>query len=454
MIAARAYRAVLLTLLVVAVAPTVLGWNTYVVQSGSMEPRISAGDVAHGRPLAADDEIAIGRVHTFVDPSRDDGRILLHRVEARNDDGTWQTSGDANPSPDATPVPRTAFVDRATLLVPWIGLPVLWARTGHWLRLTVWLAVTVAAFVAARRRLDDDPPPVWRPLLTRIRARRASAATATVTLVLVTPHLSAGLSPGPGAADAAFTARTLNPHATWSAATTLRDPYVAAVEASNPRGFWLLDETSGTTLASRTGAADAGTLYSASTSSTDGAIPGRSLSFTTGRAVLGTTTLELLINTPTSVEFWFKAPPGSQRRYLIGFQAADTDTASAAGPTFEITAAGRFAESNQATSVLTPMRVDDGQWHHAVATVSAGIVGLARRHILYVDGQQAVNTVPFGLALISTGKWRIGSGFTTGSAPMRSAGQIDAVSTYTRVLSASEVLTHWCAARPTGNGCS
>ena len=52
---ARALLGTLALLLLVSVAPTVAGWETTVVMTGSMEPGVAAGDVAVIRPVHAPD---------------------------------------------------------------------------------------------------------------------------------------------------------------------------------------------------------------------------------------------------------------------------------------------------------------------------------------------------------------------------------------------------------------
>src|SRR3546814_13607844 len=66
---ARAYRSLLLALVVIAVAPLAVGWGAYVVKSGSMEPSIAVGDVTLARPLEAGDKVRVGRVFVFDDRS-------------------------------------------------------------------------------------------------------------------------------------------------------------------------------------------------------------------------------------------------------------------------------------------------------------------------------------------------------------------------------------------------
>ena len=107
-----------------ACAPSLLGWHTTVVSSGSMSPDLMPGDVISYRPGV--DPLA-GQVVLFQDPGQPE-QLVSHRVQRVLPDGSLITRGDANPTPDSTPVPRPNYLGTARLRVPWVGLPVLWWR--------------------------------------------------------------------------------------------------------------------------------------------------------------------------------------------------------------------------------------------------------------------------------------------------------------------------------------
>lgn len=104
-----------------------LGWTPTLVTSGSMQPLVRPGDVVMIRPatrkdLAANTVVLYDRPHT--------GRIL-HRIVEQRPDGTFQTQGDANPSPDSEFVRLQDIRGVAVLAVPWIGRPSLWFYRGN-----------------------------------------------------------------------------------------------------------------------------------------------------------------------------------------------------------------------------------------------------------------------------------------------------------------------------------
>ncbi|MFF2847097.1 signal peptidase I [Streptomyces sp. NPDC058001] len=103
-----------------------LGWTAGVVQSGSMRPALAPGDVVLYQPTQRDRAPAVGQIVLALDPTRP-GRLLTHRVHQVLPDNALITKGDANSTPDSTPIRPTALQGVARLRVPWIGLPVqLW----------------------------------------------------------------------------------------------------------------------------------------------------------------------------------------------------------------------------------------------------------------------------------------------------------------------------------------
>lgn len=61
-----------------------------------------------------------------------DGALVTHRSDAVLPDGTYRTKGDANRSPDSTPIAPGDVVRQGRMLVPFIALPVAWAVDGAW----------------------------------------------------------------------------------------------------------------------------------------------------------------------------------------------------------------------------------------------------------------------------------------------------------------------------------
>jgi signal peptidase I len=220
---ARTYRAFLLTLVVIATVPTLLGPTSHLIRSGSMEPAVSVGDVVIGTDRPDGDPVPVGRVMIFDNPdSASPHGTLVHRVMENLGDGTYVTAGDGNRDNDSTPVPAESFHSRATLCIPFVGLPVVWWAEHRLLELISWLVLTAAAFYFSSRPPCD---PRHRRRRERNRAARAAAAgsaalkrlavpvTVAASLVLVA---TVALTSVP--ADAAFSARTVTKGSTWTAA--------------------------------------------------------------------------------------------------------------------------------------------------------------------------------------------------------------------------------------------
>ncbi len=162
--ASQSYLAFLGTLAACALLPLLLGLSGAVVQSGSMSPLIDPGDVVLSQALPASAPTPMGRVVIFPAPvgSARPG-TELHRLVAVNADGSLVTAGDANADPDSSSLNRSDILGQGRLLVPWVGLPTFWARTGAYPQLGTWavltlLALTVLVLGSGDRRRRPPPP--------------------------------------------------------------------------------------------------------------------------------------------------------------------------------------------------------------------------------------------------------------------------------------------------------
>ncbi|UOE43054.1 signal peptidase I [Agromyces larvae] len=204
----RALVTLVATLAVIAVVPQVFGLTATTVMSDSMAPVIRAGDVALSLPVEPD-VIAEGQVVLFPDPSGAD-RLMLHRVADIDDDGMLRTKGDANESADSTLVDPADVVGVGVILVPLVGLPVVWAAAGAW-----WLValVVIVMAVALRGMVRPVAEPDRRNRSPVRLALELTAAALTVVLGVVL--VCAGVGRG---ASAAWTAQTATGVSTWEMA--------------------------------------------------------------------------------------------------------------------------------------------------------------------------------------------------------------------------------------------
>jgi signal peptidase len=148
-LAALAYLAAAAALLLCSHAPRLVGWEPRVVLTGSMQPAVSPGDVALvGAATAGADSLPPGRIALVRDPSRSSG-FYLHRVVRYDDRGRPVTRGDANPSEDLPAVEPSRVAGQVRLVVPRVGLPLVWWQEGAWVPLVVTGGGTWAALVLA-----------------------------------------------------------------------------------------------------------------------------------------------------------------------------------------------------------------------------------------------------------------------------------------------------------------
>lgn len=157
------YLWLLLWLVAWAAVPTLLlGWEPVLITSGSMGPTISAGDLILIVDPPRDDVLDPGTVITFPDPVLPEA-LVTHRIDGVREDGLYSTRGDANESPDPEPVDPDEVVGVGRLLVPLIGLPLLWLRTDM-LSFVLFVGGTLSAAVVAgsthragARRFEEVP---------------------------------------------------------------------------------------------------------------------------------------------------------------------------------------------------------------------------------------------------------------------------------------------------------
>lgn len=136
-------------------------WQPILITSGSMGPTVSPGDIILIGEPPSDELLSQGAVITFPDPDVPGG-LVTHRIDFVREDGLYRTRGDANGSPDSTPVDPDDVVGVGRLLVPLVGLPVMWLRTDM-VSFGLFLGGSIAAVIvagganqAANRRSDPD----------------------------------------------------------------------------------------------------------------------------------------------------------------------------------------------------------------------------------------------------------------------------------------------------------
>jgi signal peptidase len=156
------------------------GYSVVTVQSGSMEPTLSRGDVIVARPVGIDD-VHVGQVILF-EQGRDVHFIAAHRVVgfinvrtninnsttgevSTQESRLLRTRGDANATEDAEPVDAARLRGRLWFTVPGVGLildhvplqTVLIGVAG--LAAAAWAVFELRQRLKRRRPRRDSPAP-------------------------------------------------------------------------------------------------------------------------------------------------------------------------------------------------------------------------------------------------------------------------------------------------------
>ncbi|MEH3055002.1 MAG: signal peptidase I [Patulibacter minatonensis] len=147
-------------------APVVIGWRPYTVLTGSMRPTIEPGDVVMDRPIRVP-SMHVGDIVTFSDPTRG-GKLVTHRVRAiTHAKGLTlvETRGDANSTSERWNVASTDRVGKVMYVIPKVGHVANLAHNPAAVLLLVVVPVLGLGILALRRiwRDDEDEPAQHEP---------------------------------------------------------------------------------------------------------------------------------------------------------------------------------------------------------------------------------------------------------------------------------------------------
>lgn len=143
-----------LGLMAIVTLPSVFGYQSLTVVSGSMEPTLGTGSVVIDRVISPA-EARPGDIVTFQDPIRP--RQLTHRlqkVRVEGDTFYMVTLGDANDAPERWTVPRNGQIGRVVAHLPKLG----YARTALGTRYARFGALGLVLALGALLLVD-----MWRP---------------------------------------------------------------------------------------------------------------------------------------------------------------------------------------------------------------------------------------------------------------------------------------------------
>jgi len=150
--------ALLASLLTVA-ATNLLGYQNFVIYSGSMEPTVKVGSLLLTRPADVED-LQVGDVITYRSPGNH--TTLTHRiVSIRQQDGerVFTTKGDASLEPDPREVILRGQVSKMAFDIPYLGYVVDFAKSIQ--------GIVLLLLVPAAGLLLMQGPKLWKARASR-----------------------------------------------------------------------------------------------------------------------------------------------------------------------------------------------------------------------------------------------------------------------------------------------
>ena len=122
-------------------APSIFGYSSLTVTTGSMQGTINSGDLIL---IKDQDEYKIGDIVTFIH----EGQKVptTHRIIFKNSDGSFITKGDANNTQDKLPVTNDEILGEVIDVYPNWGIFTTWIRTEGWIYIVACLAILGLGF--------------------------------------------------------------------------------------------------------------------------------------------------------------------------------------------------------------------------------------------------------------------------------------------------------------------
>lgn len=217
------------------------------------------------------------------------------------------------------------------------------------------------------------------------------------------------------------------------------DTYGASVFDDQPWAYWRLDEAAGSIAAadSATGTRVA-TYQSGVTQGTEGVLSGSTAADFDG--VDDVLVANDAVSGPNqfSAEVWFNTTT-TRGGKLIGFGNAPSGTSSSYDRHIYMQDNGRLVfgvYSSGEFKITTDGAFNDGEWHHAVGTLSP--TGMT----FYVDGK-LVGTNAQSVGQDYVGYWRVGGDSTWGSSSRYFDGKLDEAAIYGTALNAGQIWEHY-----------
>ncbi len=136
---------IVLSMLAMASSLQLFGHQAFVVESGSMSPKIKTGSIVFDKSSSS---YKIGDVITYK--RLNEKNTVTHRVIQVSLDNKnrvfYQVKGDANPTPDSGLVAKTDVVGKVFFHIPYIGYPVSLLKTLPGLIIFIIVPATIIAY--------------------------------------------------------------------------------------------------------------------------------------------------------------------------------------------------------------------------------------------------------------------------------------------------------------------
>lgn len=130
--------------------PSILGYSSYYILTGSMEPTINPGSLVIVKD-GTDQDINVGDVITFT--ARNSNIVTTHRVEQVINNGKeFITKGDANNVVDPISVERNQVIGKVIFHIPYLGKVTQFVQKNLVLILVVILALFGLSFLVRKEK--------------------------------------------------------------------------------------------------------------------------------------------------------------------------------------------------------------------------------------------------------------------------------------------------------------
>lgn len=117
---------VLLILVLLLFVPNFVGYKTFSVISGSMEPNIPVGSLVYAKSVEFDD-LKAGDIISY---KLSEDTMVTHRIDSINEEQrTLVTKGDANDNVDSAEVQESQIVGKVAFSIPLLGFIAIYSRT-------------------------------------------------------------------------------------------------------------------------------------------------------------------------------------------------------------------------------------------------------------------------------------------------------------------------------------